>query len=117
MRKIFAWMLTLAMCISLFGCGASKPEETTVPAATEVPVVETTTAPELAEDVVILYTNDIHTYIDSPLSYDVIAKLKNSLEAVYGNVLLVDAGDAVQGTAYGSMDKGKTIIKLMNAIS
>ena len=115
MRKIFAWMLTLAMCISLFGCGASKPEETTVPAATEVPVVETTTAPELAEDVVILYTNDIHTYIDSPLSYDVIAKLKNSLEAVYGNVLLVDAGDAVQGTAYGSMDKGKTIIKLMNA--
>ena len=115
MRKLFAWMLTLAMCISLFGCGASKPEETTVPAATEVPVVETTAAPEHAEDVVILYTNDIHTYIDSPLSYDVIAGLKNSLEAVYDNVLLVDAGDAVQGTAYGSMDKGETIIKLMNA--
>ena len=114
MRKLFAWMLTLAMCISLFGCGASKPEETTVPAVTEVPVVETTATPEHAEDVVILYTNDIHTYIDSPLSYDVIAGLKNSLEAVYGNVLLVDAGDAVQGTAYGSMDKGETIIKLMN---
>ena len=115
MRKLFAWMLTLAMCISLFSCGASKPEETTVPVATEVPVVETTAVPEHAEDVVILYTNDIHTYIDSPLSYDVIAGLKNSLEAVYDNVLLVDAGDAVQGTAYGSMDKGETIIKLMNA--
>ena len=30
-------------------------------------------------------------------------------------MLLVDAGDHVQGTAYGSMDKGETIIKLMNA--
>ena len=27
----------------------------------------------------------------------------------------MDAGDAIQGTAYGSMDKGDTITKLMNA--
>ena len=32
-----------------------------------------------------------------------------------GNVLLADAGDHAQGTAYGSMDKGDTIIALMNA--
>mgnify|MGYP000310282355 CR=1 FL=1 len=31
------------------------------------------------------------------------------------DVLLVDAGDHVQGTAYGSMDEGASIIKLMNA--
>lgn len=30
------------------------------------------------------------------------------------NVLLVDAGDAIQGTAYSYFDKGKSIIKLMN---
>ena len=30
-------------------------------------------------------------------------------------MLLVDAGDHVQGTAYGSMDEGASIIKLMNA--
>ena len=29
-------------------------------------------------------------------------------------VLLVDAGDHIQGTAYGSMDDGATIIELMN---
>ncbi len=116
MRKLFAILLALAMCVSLFGCGASKPAETTAPAATEAPVVETTAAAaEPAEDVVILYTNDVHTYIDGPLSYDVIAGLKASLEETYGNVLLVDAGDAVQGTAFGSMDKGETIVKLMNA--
>ena len=116
MRKLFALLLVLAMCASLVGCGASKPVETTAPVQTEAPVVETTVAPtEPKEDVVILYTNDIHTYIDGPISYDVIAGLKASLEDAYGNVLLVDAGDAVQGTAFGSMDKGETIIKLMNA--
>ena len=65
--------------------------------------------------VAILYTNDVHTYIDNPLSYDVIASLKDQLEDSYESVILVDAGDHIQGTAYGSMDKGKTIIELMNA--
>ena len=111
MRKLLALLLVLAMCISLFGCGAAKPEETTAP-ATEATMAQTTAA---TEDIVILYTNDVHTYIDGPLSYDVIAGLKATLETVYGNVLLVDAGDAAQGTAFGSMDKGETIIKLMNA--
>ncbi|MBQ7824817.1 MAG: bifunctional metallophosphatase/5'-nucleotidase [Clostridia bacterium] len=69
----------------------------------------------LSEDVVILYTNDVHTYIDGALSYDVIAGVKSELEKQYKHVLLVDAGDHVQGTAYGSLDKGETIIKLMNA--
>ena len=30
------------------------------------------------------------------------------------NVLLVDAGDAIQGTAYSYFDKRKSIIKLIN---
>ena len=115
MRKLLAVILALAMCVALFGCGKTEPAETTAPATTAAPVVETTVATEPKEDVVILYTNDVHTYIDGPLSYDVLAGLKDSLKAVYGNVLLVDAGDAVQGTAFGSMDKGETIVKLMNA--
>ena len=68
-----------------------------------------------SDDIVILYTNDVHTYIDGSLSYDTIAGLKTYLEGLYNHVLLVDAGDHIQGTAYGSMDKGETIIKLMNA--
>ncbi len=71
--------------------------------------------PAKSEDTVILYTNDVHTYIDGPLSYDVLAAIKAELELTYENVLLVDAGDHIQGTAYGSMDKGTTIIWLMNA--
>ena len=77
------------------------------------------TAPALAagEDIVVFYTNDVHTYIDNAvedeagLTYSKVAALKASEE----NVILVDAGDHIQGTAYGSMDSGATIVQLMNA--
>ena len=68
-------------------------------------------------DIVVYYTNDIHSYIDNHLdeepglSYSKVAALKNTTE----NALLVDAGDHLQGTAYGGMDNGTTIIQLMNA--
>ena len=69
-------------------------------------------------EVTILYTNDVHTYIDKQapeLTYAAIAALKQSYQNAGKKVLLVDAGDHVQGTAYGSMDEGASIIELMNA--
>lgn len=97
-KKFLSWLLTLAMVCTL-----------AVPAL----------AAETENDVVVLYTNDVHTYIDNNvgegnengLTYSKVAAYRDSLD----NVLLVDAGDHIQGTAYGSMDKGATITKLMNA--
>ena len=69
-------------------------------------------------EVTILYTNDVHTYIDKQapeLTYAAIAALKQIYQNAGKKVLLVDAGDHVQGTAYGSMDQGASIIELMNA--
>ena len=69
-------------------------------------------------EVTILYTNDVHTYIDKQapeLTYAAIAALKQSYQDAGKKVLLVEAGDHVQGTAYGSMDQGASIIELMNA--
>ena len=93
MKKLIALVLSLAMVLSLVACGGT---------------------PAPTEDVAILFTNDVHTYIDNPLSYDVIAAVKGELATQYKNVLLVDAGDHAQGTVYGSMDFGKTVIELMN---
>ena len=95
MRKILAMLLTIALVLSF-----------AVPVFAEG---------EKSDDIVILYTNDVHTYIDGELSYDVLAAIKAQYQTQYNNVILVDAGDHSQGTAYGSMDKGKTIIELMNA--
>ena len=102
MRKIISLLLALVMVLGLFAaCGNTA--EPTVP-ATEEPTEAPTEAVVPASDIAILYTNDVHTYIDNPLSYDVIAAVKAELQKEYDYVLLVDAGDAIQGTAYGSMD-------------
>lgn len=96
MRKILALVLSLVLMLS---------------AVATVATAEATKS----NDIVILYTNDVHTYIDGELNYAVIAGVKAELQKEYNYVLLADAGDHIQGTAYGSMDKGETIIKLMNA--
>ena len=116
MRKLIAMLLALVMVLGLTACGTkpieTTPTGTTAPAETQAP---TTEAAEPQGDIAILYTNDVHTYVDDVLSYDVIAAVKEELAKQYDYVLLVDAGDHIQGTAYGSMDKGETIIALMNA--
>ena len=76
------------------------------------------------KDVVIIYTNDIHTYIKNRnpedekkaqlLSYSAVSALKEDIEAQGKEVIVADAGDHIQGPAYGDMDKGATIIQMMN---
>lgn len=65
-------------------------------------------------DIVVYYTNDVHTYMNNEEGwrYSTLASLKKSDP----NAILVDAGDHIQGTAFGGMDKGVNIIKLMNAV-
>ena len=67
-----------------------------------------------SNDIVILYINDAHANLDRPLSYDTIGAIKKKLEKEYRYVLLVDAGDHLQGTEFGALDKGASIVKLMN---
>lgn len=71
-----------------------------------------------SEEITILYTNDIHTYIDGGTGEENIgwdyAKVA-ALKEQYEHVLLIDAGDHIQGTAYGGMDDGKMVTTLMKA--
>ena len=66
--------------------------------------------------VVVLHTNDTHTHIDDGrISFSEIAAEKERFEAAGENVILVDAGDYVQGTALGGYDSGRSAIEIMNA--
>ncbi len=99
LSKLLAVMLALVMAVGMTATAiAAEPEEPTAPAPAEGAIT-------------VLYTNDAHTYIDKSVPYSLVAGYRATLE----NALLVDAGDHIQGTAYGSMDKGKTIIDIMNA--
>ena len=65
---------------------------------------------------VILHTNDVHVGLEEKIGYDGLALYKKEVEALYDHVLLVDAGDAIQGAAIGAMSKGEEIIKIMNRL-
>ena len=74
----------------------------------------------LGEDTIVLYhTNDIHGKINSEygpngklmqIGMDVLKTVKSQTE----NALLVDAGDATQGTVLAKYSKGSDMIKMMN---
>ena len=70
------------------------------------------------EDVaaVILHTNDVHVAFEDNIGYDGLALYKKELEAVYDHVLLIDAGDAIQGAPIGAISKGSEIIRMMNHV-
>ncbi len=66
---------------------------------------------EYAGKLVILHTNDVHGAIDG---YAKVSALKKDMEAEGADVILADAGDFIQGTPEAGIDKGASIIPLMN---
>lgn len=78
-------------------------------------------AEEKSEDIVILYTNDVHCEVvkneDGTYSfgYANVAAYKKALEETNEYVVLVDNGDHIQGGPYGVLSQGEWMIDLMNA--
>lgn len=81
---------------------------------------------EAGTPLVLLHTNDTHSQLEPYKSDDKYnpdmagivrrAALFNQVRAKEPNVLVVDAGDFVQGTPYFNLLKGKAEIKLMNKL-
>ncbi len=74
-----------------------------------------------ADRLVLLHTNDTHSQIDPVAADDLggVARRKvliDSVRAVNDNVLLIDAGDVVQGSLFFNIYKGELEEKLMNAL-
>ena len=78
-------------------------------------------------NIVILYTNDVHNGVNQVLGQDGtvtnigyagVAAYKDKMEKEYGKnfVTLVDAGDAVQGDAIGTLSKGQYLVDIMNKV-
>ena len=68
-----------------------------------------------AEDIVVVFTNDVHCGYEDNLTYSSVAALKEYYETITPNVLLVDNGDAIQGDVIGAVSEGELVIDLMNA--
>ena len=66
--------------------------------------------------IVIVHTNDVHCAVDDNLGYAKLVNYAKTMRSTYGanNVTLVDAGDAVQGKAMGTLTNGEYLIDIMN---
>ena len=70
---------------------------------------------EAQKDIVVLYTNDVHCAIDNNIGYAGLASYKAEMEKD-NFVVLVDAGDAVQGDTIGTVSKGEYLVDIMNEV-
>lgn len=96
-RKFLSLFLSLLMVLSLTA-GFSIP------------------ASAADQDIVILYTNDVHCGIDDKIGYAGLALYKKEMQAQTPYVTLVDAGDAIQGAPIGTLSDGGYIIDIMNQV-
>ena len=79
-----------------------------------------------SDDLVVLYTNDVHCQVDqvkdsgtgavTNIGYAGVAALKKEMQNNYNNVVLVDSGDHLQGGPIGTLSKGSYIVDIMNYI-
>lgn len=66
------------------------------------------------EDIVILFTNDVHCGIEENIGYAGLSAYKDIMEEKTPYVTLVDCGDAIQGDTIGTVSKGEFLVDLMN---
>lgn len=97
MKKLLAVLLTLTM---LLGVSALAEES----------------APLFQQDVMILFTSDVHCGIESNFGYAGLAMVRDAYKNAGYHVLLVDNGDSIQGEPVGTMTTGEANVKLMNAV-
>jgi len=95
MKKVLG--LFLALCM-LLGCAAAQQEAA------------------LTQDVVVLFTSDVHCGVDQGFGYVGVAAIRDAMKAAGNHVVLVDNGDSIQGEPMGTMTTGEANIQLMNAV-
>lgn len=102
--RLLALVLALAMLFSLVTVNAMAEGEATV---------------DLTGYVVILHSNDTHGHdvsADGTAGMAGIAQLKADYEAMGAFVIVLDAGDASQGTSLVNLSQGANAISFMNAV-
>ena len=71
-------------------------------------------AEDVSEDIVILYTGDIHGGVGANISLAGLRAYANERQAKSKYLEIVDAGDALSGTALANASKGKFVVEAMN---
>jgi len=93
MKKLLTVLLSLMMILGLVtGCAKEK------------------------DDIIILFTNDVHCGIDDNIGYAGLAAYKKEMQAISKNVTLVDSGDFSDGGYIASVNNGLYLTDIMNKV-
>ncbi len=127
-RTLYLLLIFVFTFSVITGCSSKEESENdnkeTANSENATQEIEKTKSPDQTENnerketVTILYTNDIHAYLNNDnneeepgISYAQLSQLKKDLGE---NTILVDAGDHIQGSVYGAMDEGNSVVEIMN---
>lgn len=69
------------------------------------------------DEIIILYTNDVHCGVDDNIGYAGLALYEQQVSEETPYVTLVDAGDAIQGAPIGTLSDGGYLIDIMNELN
>lgn len=107
-------MALLMLCVALVGCSGSQGASGSANGSSSA---EAEVAP-ITGKLAIIHTNDVHGYVqagDGCLGIAAVAALKDDYEAQGYDVLLLDAGDELQGSMLVNDSQGQIAVDYMNA--
>lgn len=121
LRRIWAIMLCIVLCIGILaGCSGENNNGTVGGLDWLEGLGQTDSSePEDLGELVILYTNDVHNVYDrnqntGSLGYGALAAYREELEEKDQTVILIDGGDAMQGSTAGILSQGAYMVDIMN---
>lgn len=103
-KRVLSIILTFLCIFLLFGCNNQNENNQPIDNV------------EKSNDIVVLFTNDVHCGIDDNIGYAGLSAYKKEMEENYNYVTLVDCGDFIQGAYVGAVTQGEYIVDIMNAV-
>jgi 2',3'-cyclic-nucleotide 2'-phosphodiesterase (5'-nucleotidase family) len=84
-----------------------------------IPDGTTTTSKDTVE-ITILHTNDVHSRVsfsaNDGMGYEKLSTIVKEMRAKNPNTLVMDAGDAFHGQTISTLNKGESIVQIMNTV-
>lgn len=129
-KKCTLILLILAMCLSvLAGCDSKEEKDDKNNSKNDTEQTgsqeedkdsemsdDKASTNRTSDDIVILFTNDVHCGIEENIGYAGLASYKKMMEEATPYVTLVDCGDAIQGDYIGMISQGEYLVDIMNEV-
>lgn len=128
MKKVLSILLVMLLGLGIFSaCGSEKTQdkkesgENSESTEQDFDEVEENTAIQngvTEDDIVILFTTDVHSKFTEYIGYDGVVAYKKEVESVCGadRVALADCGDCLDGSSLGENTSGQAIVSMMDQV-